>query len=45
MAPQLKDAEFDYFPECFFFGADSVQIGLETSKFHIGMVIFFQIKQ
>ena len=38
MAPELKDDEFDYFLECCFFGADSVQIGLATSKFFIALV-------
>ena len=38
MAPELKDDEFDYFLECCFFGADSVQIGLTNAKLFIGMV-------
>ena len=44
MAPEPKDDEFEYFLECCFFGAESVQIGLAASKFFIGMVICFQIK-
>ena len=44
MAPELKDDEFDYFPECCFFEADSVRIGLAISKFLFGMVTCFQIK-
>ena len=45
MAPEPEDDEFDYFPECCFFGADFVQIGLAASKIFIGMVTCFQIKQ